>query len=385
MKPIRIGIFYKDFEAPGGFPREYRTFASTLCALGEEVIVYTYAGAHPLESCDRLTTKRFTPPKKSSFRLPRDLKREIMNNDENLDILEIGGCYVPENYMVSLLAKKAGTPYVMALFGQLAPKVIAHRKSIRKRIFNWLFIRKALRNAKGVHCLSPFEERLIRKLTTLPVIRAGFGAFSCDIPANYKRNYWDSRLKLSDNRIILLFLGRLDIYWKGLFELIDAFKIVVETTPDARLILVGPDETNSIEKLKSRVASLGLNDSVIFIDPIFSDDKFSALASADLFVSPSNVDMIPRTVREALLVGTPVLVSDETSTSDIVLKYGAGDRCDVDSQDIARKILALIGNRKRLYTMRSNAVQAANDGFNWHVEANSLRTGYRNLLGISIE
>ena len=116
------------------------------------------------------------------------------------------------------------------------------------------------------------------------------------------------------------------------------------------------------------------------LDPLYGPEKYSALASADLFVCPSNYDVIPRAVREALSAGCPVLASEETQCEDILKGYGAGSATPVRADAIADAIVRLVSDRVALAAMRPRARKAAEEGLDWRAQAVLLRDGYRRLL-----
>lgn len=377
---MHIGIFYKDYERYGGIPTEYRRFAYELGAMGEKVTIYTYAGEDTPKFSTNVTVKKFTGSKYSSFRLPGDLIQALKQDSGELDILEIFGGYFLENITVSKLAQRIGLPYVFTPDGDLAPKVIRHKNRWKKRLYIWVFLRKVMRNAVGLHVFSRMEGEWVRKYTKRPLIQTSFGAFVEDIPRDLDTRFLHKKLDLTNDNIILLYLGRLDPYWKGLQTLIEAFTSISASNPVARLVLIGPDQGGSRQKLQRQVIAAGLNDTVTILDPVYGDAKFSAYASADLFVSPSNMDCIPRSIREALATGCPALVSMETHCGEIIETYRAGEMCAVDSHDISSRITRLISDRDKLASMRENAVRAAHEGFNWKIHATALRDGYKELL-----
>lgn len=125
-----------------------------------------------------------------------------------------------------------------------------------------------------------------------------------------------------ESRANLLFtwisVGRLD-YVKGFDVLLAAWKIVLQSRPDAVLWVVGDGGLKG--ELEQTIESLGLRGSVRMLG--FRDDVGELLAAADAFVLASRSEGLPNVVMEAMAQGKPVvstavggipeLVSDEVT------------------------------------------------------------------------
>src|SRR5690606_31053748 len=75
------------------------------------------------------------------------------------------------------------------------------------------------------------------------------------------------RFSIPEDRRVFGFLGRLDPASKGLDLLLDAFADLASS--EARLVIAGPDWRGSVEALKVRARSHGLESSVIFTGPLY--------------------------------------------------------------------------------------------------------------------
>lgn len=108
---------------------------------------------------------------------------------------------------------------------------------------------------------------------------------------------------------IVLFLGRLSRE-KGVIDLLHAWRIVAAGHPDARLILVGPDEPghhlDAGAEARSLVQQPALASATI-AGP--TTDAPSVLRAADVLVQPSHYEAFPLTVIEALSSGVPVVAA----------------------------------------------------------------------------
>jgi glycosyltransferase involved in cell wall biosynthesis len=76
--------------------------------------------------------------------------------------------------------------------------------------------------------------------------------------------------------------------------------------------------------LRRLVARYGIEGHVEFLGFLSGDDRWSALAAAELFVLTSYSESFCIAALEAMTVGTPVLLSETIAVSDSVRAAGAG-------------------------------------------------------------
>lgn len=373
---MNIGIFCKQFLGQGGFPREWRRFSLELAQLGEHLRIYSYPGVADPNLHPNATVLTFPGPAESSFRIPGDLRKTLGEHRDWLDGVLIVGGFVPENITVMFWLRHFGIPYVVAPLGQLAPKVIK-RGGWKKLPFLRGLLVPALKRAAAIHAFSDIEAEWVHRYVQRPAIVATHGAYPEDLPSSIDRNYLRTRFPFIGRRKIILFLGRLDIYWKGLDTLIKGFGQVSAGHDNMVLAIIGPDQNNNRRTLEDLIAQEGLTDKAFILEPIFGNEKFSAVASADVFAYPSNYDILPRSVREALTLGCPVLVSDETQFGGLVRAYSAGAVCEVTTDSIARTLSFLLADDRQLAHMRENAKRLATEKLDWTGEAAKLRDGLK--------
>jgi glycosyltransferase involved in cell wall biosynthesis len=125
-----------------------------------------------------------------------------------------------------------------------------------------------------------------------------------------------------EGRPVIMFLGRL--HWiKGLDFLIKAFAELTEVNSEARLVVVGPDDGYR-PALEGLIQGLGIADRVLFTGYLGGAEKLSALVDADVVVQTSKYEYTARTPFEAVLCGTPVIVSRNTGSGADVQRLDAG-------------------------------------------------------------
>ena len=152
----------------------------------------------------------------------------------------------------------------------------------------------------------------------------------------------------SDDDIVYVFLGRLKKE-KGIYELFEAFEQLVPARPNAKLLLVGPDEENCRSRL-SEYHNLKDGGNVIFYGMTPEPQKL--LQAGDVFVLPTYREGFGLSVLEASCVGLPVICSDTYGVMDAMGDEVTGLRCKTaDSKtlrDCMEKLYANPDLRKEL-------------------------------------
>lgn len=203
--------------------------------------------------------------------------------------------------MPNVYAGQAGsTRLVLAPRGMFSA-VALRRSWARKQIFWHLYQRRILQRVSCFHATSKGEYEDIRRMGySQPVIMLPNGI---DVPPQ------TSTFLRGDEEgdRTLLYLGRLHPI-KGLDVLIRAWGTLEARFPDWSLQIVGPDQNEYLSSLKSLARSTGAS-RIHFAGPVYGEDKFRLLRTANLSVLPSLSENFGMTVAEALAVGTPVVVS----------------------------------------------------------------------------
>lgn len=114
--------------------------------------------------------------------------------------------------------------------------------------------------------------------------------------------------------LLLCFVGRLAFY-KGINELVAAFKILSERYVNLKLVLVGP--TESLNPLEERTTAL-ISTLPGIIATGHQDDIRPYLAAADIFVFPSYREGFPQSLMQACAFGLPCIATDINGCNEMV-------------------------------------------------------------------
>lgn len=133
-----------------------------------------------------------------------------------------------------------------------------------------------------------------------------------------------------NNEKIIMFLGRIH-HIKGNDFLIKGYaEFLKNTVYDTKLVLIGPDDGH-MEECKSIASSLKIEDKVLFTGFMGGAEKNSALVDADIVVQLSRQEQGAWAPFEAVLCGTPIIVTSHTGTAEDVRRIDAGYLVDFDN------------------------------------------------------
>jgi glycosyltransferase involved in cell wall biosynthesis len=166
----------------------------------------------------------------------------------------------------------------------------------------------------------------------------------------------------SNRENLVGFLGALTRA-KGVLNLLESIKFLT-SKKDIRFLFVG--EGPLLEKIKSKVQSLGIADKVEvcgFIDNSHTVEYYNKMK---LYILPSYAEGIPSTIFEAMACGTPVLVSPVGGIPDIVKNNENGFLLSSnDPRQIAARIDELLEDPEFLEKVSTKAYEYVRKEFSY--------------------
>jgi glycogen synthase len=113
----------------------------------------------------------------------------------------------------------------------------------------------------------------------------------------------------------ILYLGRLEVYQKGLDLLFEAFAKIVDDIPQQLVVAGDGPDRDTVESL---AREFGVSDRVQFAGWIPPEDRFKWLSGADFIAMPSRYESFGMVAAEALAVETPVVAFDIPCLRELV-------------------------------------------------------------------
>lgn len=104
---------------------------------------------------------------------------------------------------------------------------------------------------------------------------------------------------------------------KGHFDIVEAAALLRDL--DIMFEFVGPDEYGGEgAQLRDLARKLGVEERIEMPGPLNGDDKWAALARADVFLLPARNENMPNSVLEAMAAGLPVVATDVGAVAEML-------------------------------------------------------------------
>jgi glycosyltransferase involved in cell wall biosynthesis len=316
----------------------------------------------------------------NSFKYSRPLTVWLNANVRDFALVHIHAVFNHASIAAARACRKQGVPYIVRPLGTLDPWSMK-QKSLRKSMYWHLAGRRMLVDAAAVHYTSLAEQEATEQSLGLAhgtVVPLGFNVEFDD--THFEQNHFANEFPvLAKNRYVLV-LSRL-LPTKGLDALLDAFLPLVKQAEFSswRLVFAGEGPEEYVGALRRKVATQGLENSVLFPGWLDGERKNTFLRQASLLALPSYHENFGLCVMEALAFGVPVLVSPHVHLAEDILSAGGGWLANVEKESIEvtlKEVFRSDAERAR----RGLAGKEFSRRFTWRNIAGQLIDVYSQLL-----
>lgn len=316
MKILIITPSYKPAFIYGGPIFSVAYLAEELSNRNEVLVLSTTANGHDeldfsntnTQNIDGVNVKFFSRQTKDHTHLSFGLLKYLWQNGNQYEIVHIQSWWNLVALFSALICKIKGWKYVITPRGMLSP--YTYDSSILKRILHF-FLGNFLLKSAVIHATSSDEAVKIEALNSKYVIKVIPNFVNLDTPVLSKS---------VNNTSQLLFLSRIHPK-KGLDILIKSIPML---DSNCHLNIVGDGNSTYIQSLKSLVETLNIQDKITWHGSIYGDKKFEMYAHADLMVLPSHDENFANNVLESLLMGTPVVITENVGLATFVFQNSLG-------------------------------------------------------------
>jgi glycosyltransferase involved in cell wall biosynthesis len=263
--------------------------------------------------------------------IPVGLARELRRGD----ILFLHEGWVVSNVVAAAIARLRAARIVVMPHGVYESQIVANQRDflgIRQRLDRWL-----LRSADVVHVFYSGEKQVVRRFE--PKV-----ARFITVPNGTSEVSEESVWRGSGD--YFLWIGRFDLFHKGIDNLLRFWKRLPEPRPNLRL--VGPDFQNGRATAAELVEQFGLADSVEIGHRVTGQEKDELLANCAAYVHPSRWESCSIMLLEALAAGVPSLISESIHAADELAPTGVLMSVDFTDEktDASAVLRAVAGNRE---------------------------------------
>ncbi len=353
MKILQVTPFFYPAWAYGGIPRVVYELSKSLVKAGNELITLTtdvfneekrYGKREDV--IDGVKTLYFpnisnTAAYNYQIYLPMGMRKWLSENINGIDIAHMHGHRHFLNNIALRAFQKKKIPYVFSGHGTVLK--IARRIAL-KSMFDIFWGNKILKNASHFIAVSKSETDQYLSLGVprekISIVHNGINlnAFS-ELPA---KGTFREKYNLTDKKIVL-YLGQIT-QGKGIEILVRA----VDGLPVKNLVLIiAGNDMGFKPQINNLIKKLRLKEKVIFTGLLINSEKLSAYVDADVLVYPYAFDAFGLVPFEALMCGTPVIVSDDCGCGEVIKKIGGGYAVKYgDITGLRNTILEVLKNRE---------------------------------------
>ena len=189
------------------------------------------------------------------------------------------------------------------------------------------------------------------------------------------------RYGLSGARVVV-YTGNLERY-QGVDLLLEAFAMVTERCPEARLLIVG-GEAAQVDAARSDAAGCGIADRVIFAGPQPPAMMAELMALGDVLVSPRRSGSnTPLKLFSYMRSAVPIVATD-LPTHTNVLDPGTALLCAPTARALADAMTAVLTDPPRFRSLGAAARERVLRDYSPEMFARKLLDGYSSVLGGSV-
>ncbi|MFB3888910.1 MAG: glycosyltransferase family 4 protein [Candidatus Bathyarchaeia archaeon] len=172
----------------------------------------------------------------------------------------------------------------------------------------------------------------------------------------------------------VIYVGTLT-HRKGLLDLLDAMKILLNDEPDANLLLIGKGPL--YQTMLQRISRLRIGKNVHMLGAVTHDALSSYYSAASVFVLPSYYEGLPTVALEAMSCGLPVVGTVARGIVDLVENDRTGKLVPTKSPtELAKSILYLLKHPDVGHKLGLEGQKLVREKYTWDKVADRTLTAY---------
>ena len=287
------------------------------------------------------------------------------------DVVIFEGFYFIDDVKLAKYLRKRHLPYIVVVRGSLTRRALHNKSWFKKAIAHALFFDAYAKHALAIQYLTKNEAESspVRYRSHCYVLPNGF-----DPPLQQKASF-------SNEGIRAAFIGRLDMYHKGLDMLFDAVigGCGYLRAKGFQLEVYGPQKYDYY-RIKELIEREGIGDIVVLKGEITGEEKTLALLNTDVYIMTSRFEGHPMGLVEALAYGVPCMVTPGTNMASEIEQYDAGWVCAESPESIRDTLIHVIEEKER-WPVKGNNAKRLSLNYRWNQISKSFHDTLLGLLG----
>ncbi len=255
------------------------------------------------------------------FLFSPSLKHWLEKNLKDFDIIHLHNYRSYQNVVTHKYAMKQGIPYILQTHGSILP---FFEKQNLKKLYDLIWGETILKNSSKLIAVSKVEKEQFLKIG-IPVNKIDIIPNGIDV-SEYEtlpeRGKFRKKYGIGSDEKTILYLGRLHKS-KGLEFLITGFSNLLDQHQDFKLVIAGPDD-GFLDTLIKQIKELKIDENVFVTGPLYKNEKLEAFVDTDVLVYPESIEIFGLVPFEAIMCGTPVIVTDDCGCGEIIKEADCG-------------------------------------------------------------
>lgn len=308
-----------------------------------------------------------TVPRKQGFHPALILRVRRYIKDNHIDFLHCHQ-YTPWVYG-ALAAFLTGKGVIFTEHGRFYPDRTSWKRAVINPVLNWITDRITVISNATKQAMIEYE---FLPPSKIQVIYNGIAPLNPDESRSEDiRKAWD----IPEHTRIIGTIARLDPI-KNHIMMLRAFKIVLESCPNTKLMIVGDGE--KMDNLKTLSRDLGISDQLIFTGYITEPVHYLALM--DIFLLSSLSEGTSMTLLEAMSLAKPCVVTDAGGNPEIIENEGNGlVTPNDDAAAFANAIIEILNDKNKYKKLSIATLEKFNRLFNLRYMVNEYQRIYDEL------
>ena len=189
-----------------------------------------------------------------------------------------------------------------------------------------------------------------------------------DISESQKYLKSDKKIPITKRKFDAVFQGRLH-FQKGVLELVEIWRLVVNQRPKALLAIIGDGQLE--HELKEKIRKFKLQKNIVLFGFKSGKEKYEIFKQSKIVVHPAIYDSGGMAAAEAMAWGLPGVSFDLESLKTYYPKGMVKTPCG-DYKIFAQNIILLLSNPKIYNKISNNALELVRNVWDWNKRSNKL-------------
>lgn len=235
--------------------------------------------------------------------------------------------------------------------------------NLRCKLFDILFLNHGSKYMDSVSCMtkSPQAAEFLISKGFRNVTSVGVGI---DPKPFENIGMIDQRIKLPENKINILYVGKLEArrnidFLLGLYE---------ELSSDKRFYftIIGTGEEEYVSKMMPRIMELKKSGCLQYYEKASQQELAKVYPTADLMLFPSNYDIFGMVLLEAMYFGCIVISSNNGGSGTLISSGDDGVICNsFDKEEWIGKVKDIVADHDKMVAMKDIASKKIREHYTW--------------------